>query len=316
MSKPRPLLVSSPTIIRFPMNTFPDRVAALNGAISTCTAKPTVVAVQGLRKAVRQVEAQLTLLDLIRDRLPHRAAQSREAWLLLKKVRGAAGTVRDLDVQGDLIHKDTSIKSNARLGSQNDNKRGETKHLHRQLAKRREAKALRLVRVLAQNGHSLAVALQSLQQALEEVKEPIISVTELASRIGNWFGANTIHLPQRIAARRTHAELESRAGRERAISLLEMHELHNLRKTAKLCRYLVQVLPISSKTTQKLIKQLRAIQKTGGKWHDWFLLAEIATRHEGKKSSLTERYVQLRDNARINYIQKLASFSWVDPAKA
>ena len=97
--KPRSTVVS-------PVTTLREQVIRLEAAMVVCRATPKKEPVHTLRKATRYVEAQLALLELV----PHLPPHQKEADKVrrhLKRVRKAAGTIRDFDVQHALVKDDT-----------------------------------------------------------------------------------------------------------------------------------------------------------------------------------------------------------------
>ena len=83
---------------------FRERVDSLNAAILVCRSSQKRDAVHYLRSATRRMEAQLTLLEISEVLTPHldEIIQVRKR---LKEIRRAAGKVRDLDVQFELIDR-------------------------------------------------------------------------------------------------------------------------------------------------------------------------------------------------------------------
>ena len=89
-----------------PIRTLREHVTALEAAITLCLADPAPKPVHRLRTSTRRIEAQLMLLELL-PALPLHHKTAGKARRLLKKLRRAAGQVRDLDVQNDLIATET-----------------------------------------------------------------------------------------------------------------------------------------------------------------------------------------------------------------
>ena len=81
---------------------FRERVDSLNAAILVCRSSQKRDAVHHLRSATRRMEAQLTLLEISEVLTPHldEIIQVRKR---LIEIRRAAGKVRDLDVQFELM---------------------------------------------------------------------------------------------------------------------------------------------------------------------------------------------------------------------
>ena len=53
-------------------------------------------------------------------------------------------------------------------------------------------------------------------------------------------------------------------------------QLHEIRKRAKLARYLAESAPRSATAARRLAAQFERLQQAGGEWHDWLVLAQVA----------------------------------------
>ena len=85
-----------------PVRTLRELVTSLGAAITLVLADPKPRSIHDLRTGTRRIEAQLELLALLPD-LPRHAKPAKKAGKLLRKVRRAAGSVRDLDVQRNIV---------------------------------------------------------------------------------------------------------------------------------------------------------------------------------------------------------------------
>ncbi len=92
-------MTESPTVQ--PVRTLREHVTALEAAMMVCLADPRPRAVHRLRTMTRRIEGQLALLAMLPASLCKQSAKKLRR--ILKKFRRAAGEVRDLDVQVDLI---------------------------------------------------------------------------------------------------------------------------------------------------------------------------------------------------------------------
>jgi CHAD domain-containing protein len=238
----------------YPLRTLQQHVTDLDATILLCLADPTAQPVHRLRTLSRRVEAQLAMLTILKVR-GLRTEAAREAQRLLKKLRRAAGEVRDLDVQGDRI---AGYIGNGRPPSVTK----EARELTGILAKRRERSARKLVKTLHRHDTDLVLALRSLIKALPTPSSLILSPHQLTEVAENWFTHNA------------------------PVLTATDDDLHSLRKTAKLSRYLAENAPKEAESARLAAKQFENLQESGGEWHDWLLLTQIARNELGDSSEL------------------------------
>lgn len=281
-----------------PVQIFHQRVEALDLAMVVARASPKKSFVHDLRTTARCVEAQLTLLDLL-DQLPPHAEEAKEVRERLKRVRRATSSVRDRDVQRDLVQEESSVNSN------NKSMRSDAKQLRHHLKTQRRHRATELVRVLREEEPRLACALLLLEAKLEPAKNRIVPTKQLTTHIERWFFINAKRLPQ------SDSTLGKRPGNleklVQSINLLSERSLHDLRKRAKLCRYMAEGLPAKSLIARRMAVRFEAIHEAGGAWHDWLLLMDIAAKGGGNHARLTEQYAERQDVALTNYRLRLVA---------
>jgi CHAD domain-containing protein len=264
-----------------PVATLREHAMKLEAAMLVCRASPKKEPVHTLRKATRYVEAQLALLQLV-PHLPPHTSEADKVRKRLKTVRKAAGTVRDFDVQRTLVKDDVPAKPATDAGAHDGRMRRDAQALAKHLKRQRE-----------QETEKLTKALRKLEGALQPAEQRTIPATRLAASIEHWFHA---HSPPPPTQRRN--------GRH---TLVEEDALHALRKTSKLCRYMAESLPVEFPEAKRLTSLFEAIQESGGRWHDWLLLQQIAGKHHGNGAALTERYTRNRDAALAGYQSQLAN---------
>jgi len=235
-----------------PIQTLRDHVTHLEAAITLCLADPKPKPVHLLRTTTRRIEAQLTLLSLLPHLPPHRKP-AKKAQRLLKELRRAAGQVRDLDVQCDLIKDKTST-----------NTQKESLQLRNTLKHQRIQTEADLIQILDKHQSKLALTLESLLETLVPAERLSLSPTDLTHLTQSWFTRN---IPS------TYDDPD---------------QLHTIRKVAKLARYIAENAPKSARTPRKLAASFESLQQSGGEWHDWLILAAIAQDHLGKSSPLTQ----------------------------
>lgn len=248
-----------------PLKTLREQSTALDASILECLAKPTKRPVHKLRTSTRRIEAQLQLLATFPE-LPAHAKRTQKILGLLKKIRRAAGVVRDIDVQMDLIAETTPKKT----GSQSANDvRKDARQLRQDLKRWREKHADELVELLNQQKTNLPLAFKDLFDSLEAAGSFAITEADLTSRVRAWYSQN---IP------------------ESAPDLDDIEHLHDIRKQAKLARYLAESAPESAARARRLASQFEDLQEAGGQWHDWLLLSEIARTNLGNSAELPKRY--------------------------
>ena len=287
-----------------PVDVFHERVEALDAAMVIARASPKKGPVHSLRTAARCVEAQLSLLEMLPGLPPHKE-EADEVRKRLKKVRRATGVVRDLDVQRDLIQRDVLTKTRWGKDSRDKSLRSDALRLRRHLKRRREQMSMKMVKVLCKEEGKLALALLSLEDALETARNRILPVQQLAARIERWFHLNTARSHQFGSTHTQTKEGNVLASPMQVSEKLDRETLHELRKRAKLCRYMVESLPLGYRSSRQIAIRFRDIHEAGGNWHDWLLLEEVASERKGKQADLTKRYAERRLQALGDYRSQL-----------
>jgi CHAD domain-containing protein len=245
-----------------PIRTLREHVTALEAAITVCLADPKPRPVHRLRTATRRIEGQFTMLALIPE-IPEHDRLARKASRLLKQLRRAAGKVRDLDVQLDLIQSITPEKAVPALER-------DSAELSAALEDQREAAADKLLGKLRRRQADVAALLESIIEALGPVEGLALSPVQLTTLARDWFAGNMPTEPDGNAD--------------------DPDYLHAIRKNAKLARYISENAPRSAKTPRRLAASFELVQETGGHWHDWLVLARIAEKRLGASSPLTKAF--------------------------
>jgi len=250
--------MASSTPSAHPVRSLREQVTALEAAITLCVAEPNARPVHRLRTMTRRIEGQLALLALLSG-VPDYGKPADKARKLLKRLRRSAGEVRDIDVQIDLIE---SIVPD---GSPQPLKKEKTK-LQGSLNEDRKGAAGKLVKLLGRKQSELTLALEEILDTLEPVNDLSIPATKLASLTQQWFAHNTPPEPKGGA---------------------DADHLHEIRKVAKLARYMAENAPKSAKRSRHLARSFEDLQQSGGEWHDWLVLGAIARERLGGSSALT-----------------------------
>jgi CHAD domain-containing protein len=252
---------------------------------------PKVEAVHHLRTGTRRVEA--TLETLAREAGTHglgtQAEEARQRWLRqLKKVRRAAGTVRDLDVHRDLLADNflpaadsapdkvaaelTEAAESAAAGSGAVTPLIEqARSLDAWLKVRRSVAADALCTTLDDHARALLEAEQQFMDAIGQRR----SLLERA------------HRPADRLALEDYLRLMD------AMPLLDKENLHDFRKGAKKARYVAES-DDQSAAAEAMAKAIKRVQDAIGDWHDWEVVAEEAHEALGRDGALLQADLETR----------------------
>jgi CHAD domain-containing protein len=245
-----------------PVTVFLRQSLALRVAMAACLKKPLAKPVHKLRLSTRRLEATLELLALSTDLAIRR--ESKPLRRALRKVRRAAGSVRDLDVHRKLLR--TCKKSD------------DTAHLDHDLVSARENAAIKLQDELAKSQKKISESLDDLETALKPVLDLELSGKDLIHLTRGWFAKNACQLdPKRD------------------------DELHSIRKAGKTARYIAETGAETSKATTALASRFERAQETLGAWHDYLLLLNEARASLPEQSPTVDQIrqsaIRLREQA-------------------
>lgn len=219
-----------------PVAAFLRHSLTLKAAMAKCADKPKPKPVHDLRSTTRRMEATLELLIATAD-LPPLAKKSKAFRRSLRRLRRAAGRVRDLDVHRDLLSAYKKINDAARLEQSLDD------------ARKKEAKKLQ--RRIAKDEQEILSALDKLETALAPGAGLDLSGGGIADAAQYWL-ATAVH----------------------GLDLHSDDDLHSIRKACKTARYIAEIGSEASRTTATLARRLNDVQQTTGAWHDYLLLLE------------------------------------------
>ncbi len=225
-----------------PVETLREHLTALQAALVVCLGDARPKAVHKLRTETRRVEAQLVLLGELGG-LPRFGREAKRVRRHLKKVRRAAGWVRDLDVQQKLLGAEGVRRESGR----------DARTMAEVRKRRREQAAGKLREQLEKRQGKLARGLEALLEALQPAADLELGVRELLAMVERRF------------RKRRELEVEEPTG----------EQLHALRKSAKVARYLAESAP-GSRRARQTAKLYERLQEAGGEWHDWMELAREA----------------------------------------
>jgi CHAD domain-containing protein len=252
---------------------------------------PKVEAVHHLRTGTRRVEA--TLETLAREAgargLDEATEEARQRWLRqLKKVRRAAGTVRDLDVHRELLADnflpaadsapDATARQLAEATTSAAAGSGEVtpitvqaRALDSWLKDRRSTAAQALCSTLGDHANRLLDAEQQFIAAIEKRRSLLRRAHRPAVRLA----------------------LEDYLRLMDAMPLLDKENLHDFRKGAKKARYVAES-DDKDTAAQTLAKAVKRVQDAIGEWHDWVVVSEEAHEALGKGGASLQAELEAR----------------------
>jgi CHAD domain-containing protein len=224
-----------------PVITLLRHALDLKAAMAECLDDPKPKPVHHLRSSTRRIEAVLELLTATADlpQAPKRTKQLRQA---IRKIRRAAGAVRDLDVHRDILAHYKAVDDAIKLD--------------KDLTAKRERAATKLQQRILDDQHEIRRALERLETTLASAADLNLSGSALADNAQSWL-ANTI----------------------KGLDPHHDDQLHTIRKACKTARYIAEIGGETSKSAARLAKRLNEIQQTTGDWHDYLLLLDRANRH-------------------------------------
>jgi CHAD domain-containing protein len=268
-----------------PVQLLRQAVSSLEASVLLCLAKPGKVAVHRLRTSARRVEAQLELLSMLPGLPPHQQ-QARQAVRLLKQLRLAAGQLRDIDVQRDLVRGEVAA-SKVEVAPPSDRELpDEARRLRRALKRKGDEAADRLLRLLHKQRARLPLVFEELLDALAPAQSIALSEAEMIALARDCFRNRRVASPMDAAPQDTA-------------------ELHEIRKRAKLARYLAESAPQSFLDAYRLATRFAALQQAGGEWHDWLILAEVAAAELGDSAILPQRFAAHANRALQKFQRRL-----------
>ncbi|HEY1964699.1 MAG TPA: CHAD domain-containing protein [Acidobacteriaceae bacterium] len=227
----------------------------LKAAIAECADTPDPKPVHRLRSTTRRMEAVLELLgELFANStdLPKGRRKQRSFRRYLRKIRRAAGAVRDVDVHLEILETYQVIRDTAVLEK-------DLKVARRKLAKRLQQRIMKDER--------------DLRRALDELEAVLAPFADL-----DWTGGALAHAAQEWLATAVHG-----------LDPQQDDDLHSIRKACKTARYIAEIGGETSKAATKLAERFEAIQQTTGAWHDYLLLLNEAHAALPEDSPLVEK---------------------------
>jgi CHAD domain-containing protein len=199
--------------------------------------KPSPEGVHRLRTTIRRMEA---ILDALPEESHHKLRRQ------LRDIRKSAGSVRDLDVQQDLLKQ---LRSDGH-------------------PEQKEAVALRLAKKRTKHEKRLLATLDG---------ENVASLKKRLRRLGSELrmGGDEIQTPILQDPVRTALEQFHQLSTE--IESITQQSMHEFRTRCKRIRYLAEI-GAGQPDGDLVVRELKRAQDAMGAWHDWWELARLAAK--------------------------------------
>ncbi|MGA7524338.1 MAG: CHAD domain-containing protein [Acidobacteriaceae bacterium] len=260
------------------MESIRKLAAALRENLVKCAADPHLDPVHDTRTGTRRLQA--TLENVVRE-LPDGAegepvrAAAVAMMRLLKRIRHAAGPVRDLDVHRKLLEK--LMKRAVRPGGPVAKREKEAQAEEPTILETPET-GLRVTPVEQQTDH-LDIWLKHHRQEVADDLQSEASglVAKFDKRLAD-LEAALRGRPGRRARKKAPGvvALESFARLATEMQLLDASNLHDFRKGAKKARYVAELAAQGDQEAEKIGGSLKKLQDEIGDWHDWLVLSAEA----------------------------------------
>jgi CHAD domain-containing protein len=258
--------------------------AALRENLQKCAGDPDVDAVHDTRTGTRRLQA--TLENVVRE-LPEGGegepvrAAAQATMRLLKRIRQAAGPVRDLDVHRKLLEKlmKRAVQPGSEKGSQDERLGPEPSLIADRMDILETPEAGLRVTGVEQQADDLDLWLKHRRRDLAE--ELQAEASSLAAKLEKRLSGLEEALrgrPRRRARKKDPGvvALESFARLATEMQLLDASNLHDFRKGAKKARYVAELAAQGNQEAARIGGTLKKLQDEIGDWHDWLVLAEEA----------------------------------------
>ena len=252
------------------VSTFDELRLTFVQAVVACRAEPSVKAVHAVRTRSRRLEALLFKLaeDHPQAGRLHRALK--RAFKQLGKIRKAAGSVRDLDVQMDLVEEVADRLRFRKRAAAREEVSDEYERLDGYLRRRRERRGADLDAELEKSELKVERSLEKIADEIAGLRSQEPSLLETARR---WTQAAVARM-----------------------GVLNEANLHEYRKRTKAARYVAE-RQVGSSAARRFAAELRHVQDVIGEWHDWALLSELAEEVLGGDAAVTKALVVERSRS-------------------
>jgi CHAD domain-containing protein len=242
-----------------PSGIFEELHGELAISLIACRARLDKHAVHSLRTTARRLEALLGAVQRDHPRSANLQRSVKETLRPLKSLRGAAGPVRDMDVQRGLLATIAESLGHSESEAERRRLKADGEELDDRLQRRRKRLAAELASAVKDSERTLEDALDDVGSRVKELgKTPLFETAgELAVQ--------------------SSAQLKE----------ITRGSLHRYRKQTKAARYLGEMAK-TSVPAKRLAKRLKTVLDHIGQWHDLMLLAREAKATIGKRSMITK----------------------------
>jgi CHAD domain-containing protein len=231
-------------------------------AMEACRERPKKEAVHSLRTSARRIEALLGATKARRRGDAEFGRKVARTLKALKPIRQAAGPMRDVDVQRELLAG---------------------------LAGRRSG-----LEDLVGEGRKVEAALKrDRKEAEAELVSRIDGTRDAAIEALNGLASTLISSEWKLLLKDAKA-FERKAAKR--LDIANPESLHDYRKGAKFARYLAEM--DDSAAAKHFAVSIKRVLDAIGRWHDWMLLAEVARETVGKASTLAGALRKERNRSR------------------
>lgn len=284
--------------------------AGLRENLVKCAADPDVDPVHDTRTGTRRLQA--TLENLVRETPEGETGETvrdaaEDLMRQLKKIRRAAGTVRDLDVHRKLLEKLTATALQPEPTPDTTNKDENSGEL--QPGRLQSPAAGLRTSSLARHTGDLDVWLKHHRSAQADrlrVQAPEL-LAKFDKRLAELEKALHEHPQRRRVKPPAKLALESFARLATEMQLLDGANLHDFRKGAKKARYVAELAAQTDKQAGAVGKSLKKLQDEIGDWHDWLVLAEEAHAALGHDAAELTSLVETRRDGHFDAAMKTAA---------
>jgi len=242
----------------------------VSAAIEACAEKPTEKAVHQVRTRCRRVEALISAV--LSTRLNAERLHSTGEALLpkIKKIRRAAGPVRDLDIHLSLLE--------TIAGEPLDE---DAQKLKKTLERQRERASI---------------------AALKEMERHRPKLERRAARFLDAFNDLSVNEQELDTPALAKARFLETAT---AFPVIRADNLHDFRKQSKQARYIAEINPRSA-ASARLARKLNRVQDAIGAWHDWDVMMEEAAEILGNRRTTLLRNIQANRNKAYRVALRIA----------
>ncbi len=275
------------TSVLYPVQVLREHITELEAAVALCLADARQKPVHKLRTETRRLGALLLLLTRV-PKLPKHHKEAAAFQRALRKLRRAAGDVRDFDVHRSMLKAlSGAVPDKSGSGEGTSVPKNAAVELRRHMRRERDKAAAALQQLLAHRQVKTTRAAEALLESLRPAQRLAVA------------GPDLLRDAQAVLVQDGFLD-------RNALGTLSEEDLHTVRKAAKAARYVAECQP-DDPALAAAARRFESLQEAGGQWHDALELARAARLHFGKDHVLTRFYRQERDRKLEAYRAALES---------